>query len=232
MPRGIGNRGPAGRLRRRAANARGVGFARYEDFDELVAVERDSNLLPALAVPLGDAERKVVEQLVGDDDASPAASAGRSSIAANTGPAAGTGTGSSSVVRCTNGPSASSAGSICSSFALGRTELRRPFDEDVTQRGQALGFGAQHLAREPARSRTRLDDEERIGRAELLPPAVERTRDARAEQRPDFGAGDEVAARAARTPALCEEAAVDVVERELHEHVERDRPLAMDPRAR
>jgi hypothetical protein len=57
---------------------------------------------------------------------------------------------------------------------------------------------------------------------------VERARDARAEQRADLRARDEVAAGAARAVAGLEEARARRVERQLDEPVERDRTLAPD----
>ena len=73
-----------------------------------------------------------------------------------------------------------------------------------------------------------LDDDERIGLAERVPAPVERARHARAEQRADLGARDEVAAGAARAVTRREEADLGLVERDLDEPVERDRALAAD----
>jgi hypothetical protein len=85
-----------------------------------------------------------------------------------------------------------------------------------------------HVAREPTVARAGLDDEERIGLACLVPVAVECTRDARAEQGPDLGAGDEVAAAASRAVTGREEPDRRLVERQLDEAIERDRAFAPD----
>ena len=75
----------------------------------------------------------------------------------------------------------------------------------------------------------RLHHDERIGIAELVPPPVERAGDARAEQRTDLGARDEVAAGAPGAVTGREEAGLRVVERGLDEGAERDRPGPVDP---
>ena len=58
---------------------------------------------------------------------------------------------------------------------------------------------------------------------------VERAGDARAEQRTDLGAGDEVAAGPARAVTAGEEPGLGVVQRGLDERAERDRPVPVDP---
>jgi hypothetical protein len=96
------------------------------------------------------------------------------------------------------------------------------------QRAEARRCRTQHVAREPPVPRPRFDHHERIGCAEVAPTPVERAPDAGAEQRADFGTGDEVAARAPRAPTRREEADLGLVQRDFDESVERDRTLAPD----
>ena len=96
------------------------------------------------------------------------------------------------------------------------------------QRPFARGARALHVACEPAVARTRFDDDERVGLLRGAPAPVERTRDARAEQRANFGARDEVASTATRAVPGREESDRRLVQRELHEPVEGDRALASD----
>ncbi len=132
--------------------------------------------------------------------ASPACSAGSSSSAVNTGPAS----------PARHGCVLAGAAHERSERLVGRFEREaralfgaqrgRAFDEHVPQRGQTLGLGTQDLAGEAAVPRARFDDEERIGLVERAPAPVEGPRDARAEQRPDLGARDEIAPRARAVP--------------------------------
>jgi hypothetical protein len=107
---------------------------------------------------------------------------------------------------------------------------RRGLDEDVPQGRRARRRRREHRPRERPLAGARIDDDERVGRPELAPPRVERSRQHRTEQRPDLGTREEMAARrAARSPAARGvEAALGVVERELDRIDERDRPPAID----
>ena len=106
---------------------------------------------------------------------------------------------------------------------------RRAIDEDPAQRRRAAGLGHQHRAGERARAGAGLDDDERVGRAEVGPPAVDGAGDDGAEQRADLGRGQEVGAPAAgRAPAAGVEAGRLVVERPLDEGREGHRPLPGD----
>ena len=104
--------------------------------------------------------------------ASPAASAGSSSSAANTGPAprAGTGWSSSRAARRT-GRAPRRPVRAARRCALLGAQRGGALDEHVAQRPQALGRGAQHLAREAAVARAGFDHEERIGLVERVPAA-------------------------------------------------------------
>ena len=66
-------------------------------------------------------------------------------------------------------------------------------DEHVAQGRRAGRRGQQDGPGERARPGAGLDHDERVGPAQLVPPAVEGPGDDRAEQRPDLGAGQEVA---------------------------------------
>ena len=197
-----------------------------ENFCELVALKCDPHLFPAITVPLRDPEREIVEQLVGDDDTNeplgreiferrddrPGARHGRR------------------IVLCL--PMKERAECFVGRLQrqprrLGRAQRRGALDEHVAQRVATFRRGAQHVARQHSRPCARFYNQEGIRRAECVPLLVDCVRHAGAEQGADFGAGDEVPTGRA---AGCEKAAVRVVERELHERVERNRALAPDAR--
>jgi hypothetical protein len=96
------------------------------------------------------------------------------------------------------------------------------------QRPFAVGTRALNVASQAAVTRAGFDHHERVGPAECAPLPVERASDARAEQRADLGAGDEVAAGTARAVPGLEEAGAGRVQREVDEPVEGDRALAPD----
>ena len=204
MPRGIGTRAPAGmrafvtgldrgRASRRRSRPPGRAPRRMPR-----PSQRDAHLVPPVAVPLRDAERQVVEQLVGEHDGVDRHLREVRERREHRSGARAPAPAPRRLVRMANGPSASSAGSIGRSSRCCARSDGRPLDEHVPQRGEAVGRGAPDLAREPTVARARLDDEERIGRAERSPRAVERARDARAEQRADLRDGHEVAPGATR----------------------------------
>src|ERR1700681_4609894 len=89
-------------------------------------------------------------------------------------------------------------------------------------------MGTQHVAREPAVAGARLDHDERVGIVELVPTPVERSRDARTEERADLRARDEIATGTAGAVPGREEANVGLVQRHLDEPIERDRTFAPD----
>jgi hypothetical protein len=95
------------------------------------------------------------------------------------------------------------------------------------ERAPARRLGVEDRAGEGAGAGAGLDDDERVGPGELVPPSVERPPDDRAEQRPDLRARQEVAP-AAGTTARRVEAGVVGVEREVEVLVEADRPAAAD----
>src|SRR5690606_25653832 len=98
---------------------------------------------------------------------------------------------------------------------IGRLELeapplqvaqrRRSFDEDVAQRPHARRLRPQDVASQTTVARAGLHHDERIRLAERAPAPVEITRYARTEERSDFRAREEVAARPARAPTGREE---------------------------
>jgi hypothetical protein len=96
------------------------------------------------------------------------------------------------------------------------------------QRAFAGGTGALHVARESAVARAGFDDDERVGLLRGAPAPIECARNARAEQRADFRARDEVAPTPARAVPGREEADCGLVQREVEESIERDRALAPD----
>ncbi|MFN8026481.1 MAG: hypothetical protein U0W40_09090 [Acidimicrobiia bacterium] len=104
----------------------------------------------------------------------------------------------------------------------------RPLDEHVPERGRTVGRGGEHVGREPTAPGTGLDHDERVGLPEVAPHVVEVPRHERAEELPDLGTGDEVGPGAPGAVPRREEPAL-AVERLLDEHVERHRPLPVDP---
>ena len=66
-------------------------------------------------------------------------------------------------------------------------------DQHVAQRRRAPGSAASTSAARRPRPGAGLDHEERIGRAQIVPAAIQRPPDQRAEERADLRAGDEVA---------------------------------------
>ena len=150
---------------------------------------------------------------------------GRSSSDANTGPAAGTATSSSSASRVRRtGRAPRRPARSAGARAVARAQRRRPLDEHVAQRGEALGLGAPDVAREPAAARTGLDDEERIRTADRATSPVERTRrrTRRTATRLRATSRSRRPARPAPWPRA-KNPSSGSYERALHEHVERDR---------
>ena len=115
----------------------------------------------------------------------------------------------------------------------GRVQLtlrRRHLDRDVAQRVAAGGPRRDHRAGERARSGARLDERERFGPPEPFPLGIDEPRDDSAEQRPDLGRGDEVAAPAGPSDAAVE--AVLAVQRESMNSSKRIAPPAASIAAR
>ena len=100
--------------------------------------------------------------------------------------------------------------------------------QHVAQRRRAPRLRGEHVGGQAPAARARLDHEERIARAEVVPASIQRPPDHGAEERAGLGAGDEVATRSTGAVLAGEEAAV-AVERLVDEGVERDRPAPMDP---
>ena len=105
----------------------------------------------------------------------------------------------------------------------------RALDQHVAQRRARRRGSAASTARAsvPAPG-AGLDHGERIGAAQLVPPGVEGPGQHGAEQRPDLGAGQEVARAGPARPPRGVEAVVGVVERAVDHLVERQRALAAD----
>ncbi len=176
------------------------------------------------AVPLRDAERQVVEELVREDDPGRGVQRGKLVERREDRTCAG-GRHRCVLTRAPRERSERLVGRIeRKAGALFAAQGRGSFDEDVSERGKAFGRGAPDVAGEPTVSGARFDDEERIGLVERVPALVQSPRDARTEQRPDLGTGDEVAPRAA---ARREEAAL-AVEGGFHELIEGNRTIAPD----
>jgi hypothetical protein len=96
------------------------------------------------------------------------------------------------------------------------------------QRARTFRLRPADVTREAPVAGPGLDNDERIGAPEVTPVAVERSRNARTEQRADLGTRDEVAAGAPRAVTHREEPGARLVEREIDEAIERDRTLAPD----
>ena len=115
-------------------------------------------------------------------------------------------------------------------LALRVPQRRGPLDQHVPQRRARTSGSARSTSRQsrprPAPASITTNGS---GSPSCAPPPVERPGDARAEQRTDLGAGDEVAAGPARRRARGEEPGLRVVERGLDERAERDRPGPVDP---
>ena len=188
---------------------------------------RDPHFAPARLAALGNTERQVVEQLVGEHHATELE---RGQLLERDEDRAGSRDGSRGFVTSRPGERAERL--------VGRIELQPPalfvaqrggaLHQDVVQRPFAVGTRALNVASQAAAARAGFDHDERVGLSERAPVPVERTGNARAEQRADLGAGDEVAAGAARAVPGLEEAGAGCVQRELDETVEGDRALAPD----
>ena len=101
----------------------------------------------------------------------------------------------------------------------------RHLDSHVPQRVAALGSGGEYRSGERAGSGTGIDDGEDVRSPDPLPFGVEVPRDDRPEQRPDLGRRDEVAAPTGRSPIRLRVEPLGPVERQVHEPLERNRPL-------
>ncbi len=229
-PRGIGSRRADGH--RPAVDHRveraGVGrLGRNEHLGETRLFVRDPHFAPARLAALGNTERQVVEQLVGEHHATELE---RGQLLERDEDRAGSRDGSRGFVTSRPGERAERL--------VGRIELQPPalfvaqrggaLHEHVVQRPFAVGTRALNVASQAAAARAGFDHDERVGLSERAPVPVERAGNTRAEQRADLGAGDEVAAGAARAVPGLEEAGAGCVQRELDEPVEGDRALAPD----
>ena len=101
-------------------------------------------------------------------------------------------------------------------------------DEHVPERGRTSGLGVEDLTGEGAGTRARLDDDVGVGLAHVPPPVVESACQYGSEQGSHLGAGQEVTAPTGAT-ARAVEPVLRVIEREVDDLVERDRPEAPRP---
>jgi hypothetical protein len=104
-------------------------------------------------------------------------------------------------------------------------QCARPLDGDVAKRRPARRRGGPHRRGQRASAGAGLDDGERLRLAELRPPGVEGPGQDGPEQRADLGTGEEVAARTAGGAAALVEPEGGVVERQLDDPVEPERPV-------
>ena len=229
MAVGTGSRAPSGTADSRCDHVR-LGRELVDRGDdrlgEAVAVERDPHLRPRSASAFDHAEREVVEQLVGQDHA---VERHRRELVERGDDRSHADDRERGVVLVAHDRAEGVLERLDrEQLMLLGAERRRPLDEHVAQRARAVGRGAEHVACQAPTAGPGLDHEVGIRFRELTPPSVERAGHQRAEQRADLGAGDEVAAGAAGAARPGEEP-VGAVERELHERIERDRPLPPDP---
>ena len=191
----------AGASRQRAASS----AAGDEHLDEGVAGEVHPHVGPAIGGALDEVDREVVEQLVGQHR-------GRA-----VGPDFGRGGQIGSALDGRQGPVVQGP--------LGGGSLH----EDVPQRSGAGGPGGEDRTGPRAGAGTHLDDRQPLRLAERPPPRVEGAGHDDAEERADLGAGEEVAA-APGPAARGVEAGVGLVEGEVHDLGERQRPPLGDGR--
>ena len=200
----------------------------HQHFDERAVGVTDAHLEPAVVRALDHAEREIVEQLVGEHDTR---RAHRGQLGQRRRDRAHADDRRVHdvvvVVGARRGPERVLDRLERDQLALRLPQRERALDQHQPQRGRARRRGREHVGGETATPGAGIDDEERVGLAEVVPPAVDGTRHERAVELPDLGAGDEVTSRAPGAPCPVEEA-VRPVEREVDERVERDRPLAMD----
>ncbi len=204
---GNGNRAPTGMSwpsTRRSASAVRPSSAVQGDLGRSRERRRRASATRISFQPSGasfdDSEREVVGQFVGDHHSRWPGRPGSSARAVTIGPEPRMATGSSSGSGGTAGPRTSSAGSSGRLLGLGGPKSGRPLDEDVAEGAGAAGFGPEDVAGELTPTGAGVDDEERVGLAQLIPPPVHRPGDQGAEQRADFDAGEEVAAGPAPLP--------------------------------
>ena len=191
-----------------------------EHLAELGTVRRDAHFLPPRAVPVGDPETEVVEQLVGEDDA-----AGGSSGRSATGEHGPRGVRDELLVDVAvdERPERLVGRLEREDLALLRAQHRRPFDEHVAQGREAVRVGPPDRANGPSRHRLRRRGTDRARRGP--PPPVERA--THAPNRGPISSGDEVPpggrhrVRGRRTLHRRRE-------RDVHEDVERDGALPPD----
>src|SRR5690606_31910225 len=77
--------------------------------------------------------------------------------------------------------------------AVAGAERGGALDEHVVEGGRTGRAGGEDRDGERAGAGPGVDDDERVGPTELLPPRVERTGEHRTEQGPDLGRGEEIA---------------------------------------
>ena len=199
---------------------------RHQVFFEGVAGDADPHLRPAVGGALHDPEREIVEQLVGEDDAAQG-DGGKIGQRRGDRPEPG------GDARVGIGAFVQRAERVLDRLERQHVALLGAagvgaLDQHVAQRRRAPRLRGEHIGGQAPTARARLDHEERIARAEIVPAAIERPPDQGAEERAGLGAGDEVATRSTGSVVAGEEAAV-AVERLVDEGVERDRPTPMDP---
>jgi len=102
-------------------------------------------------------------------------------------------------------------------------------DEGAADRDPSSSGSTQVQESEAWADDARLDDHERVGPVELVPPRVQCPGQHGPEERAHLGTGDEVAAAAPGVPAPPVEAGLVVVERQLDQLVEAQRTEAADP---
>ena len=173
-------------------------------------------------------EREVVEQLVGEDDAGEG-SGRQLGQRGDEGPETGDGPAPEVGVVGADGPEREAGGLQREPFRLAAAQDERAFDQDIAQRDRTRRPRVEDGACERPRAGARLDDHERVGPVELVPPRVQCPGQHGPEERAHLGTGDEVAAAAPGVPAPPVEAGLVVVERQLDQLVEAQRTEAADP---
>ena len=93
-------------------------------------------------------------------------------------------------------------------------------DGHITHSTKTIGLRGSKGTRQRARASASFDDRELVGLTKLMPQRVNHAREDCAKQRPNFGAGDEVASAASRATRCIK--ALLTIEGEMHESLERD----------
>jgi hypothetical protein len=98
--------------------------------------------------------------------------------------------------------------------------LGRHFNGHIAHNAETIRLCGSKGTRKRAWASAGFDDRELIGLTELMPQRINHARENCTKQRPDFGAGDEVASATSKATRCIE--ALLAVEGEMHEALERD----------